>query len=196
MLSGRFIPPTDMRPLRWFLADQPAARWFYHCPRSPETAPSPRSPTVASTLDPPLRALVHAVWRRGARTGPSCAGHVVSFAHAAAVYAQLCADADKVRGAGLVLRDVETQQRLLWRDPTYRVPYPSVSALYLALKQHELHGVLPVVGPPAVLRPIIDAAWRVPGVCITPLPHGVQLHVQEPTAGAQAHVWAMLAAEV
>lgn len=192
--SAAYVPPDGFLGRSWFLPLRPGVRWFYHAPRL--ARPLPAQAALDATLDAPLVPLV--IWARaeGLTTGPSCAGHTVTPGAAAVVWRGLVADAVAVRGAGLVLADVETGARWRWRAPGYRPPYPSAAALDRDLHAHERAGLLPLCGPAAVLGRVGRAAQRVPWASADVAGPWLRLRVRAPTEAAQRAAWAALAVEL
>jgi hypothetical protein len=75
------------------------------------------------SVDPPLRDLVEFLHQRNITTTPSCSGHCKSERNFAKLWDDLKADEADVRQNGLVMKEIESGERFLFRDPAYQLPW-------------------------------------------------------------------------
>ena len=152
----------DMPGKDWW-ASPVHQEWFYHTPRRFSSNPDPR--VLHDTLDPPLRDLALGLNRLGYTTLPSCSGHHHDAAHYSRTYSLLLADAELIRTCGLHLLDSESKGSMVFRDPSWRLPWTRkefISAAggtfgrpegYLAFKAPAEPEVLEAIGCSVELTP-------------------------------------------
>lgn len=137
------LAPLREWPLRkWYYADP---LWYYHAPA--RTHRLSDDPKFYELVDPPLRELVRVVRAAGLATTPSCSGHFYTKGRFARIWENLERDAAAIRGAGLVLRDSETDACHLFRDAAYALPWASFAAYFEEVDRLQRGGYIGIVLP-------------------------------------------------
>lgn len=83
--------------------------------------------------------------RRGIGTAPSCSGHFHKKAYFVEVWDQLQREADEIRSTGLVVQDCETEESLLFRNPSHQLPWELFPVFREQLRDSQKGGYLGVV---------------------------------------------------
>lgn len=116
------IPLHEMPRYEWWSSIY-HKDWYYHTPRQHfEIDPQ----VLERTLDPCLKPLALLFLDYGLFTGPSCQGlhddnHNLNKRQNA--YLSLLRDADIIRTRGLILRNVENDEEIIYFDPMFRLPW-------------------------------------------------------------------------
>jgi len=137
-ITPELIPHEEFHTGRWLL---PVARpgWYYFQQRKSNHVVQNRN--FLQSVDKPLRKLVRWMQNRGIRTTPSCAGHVLSPLELEKVYAGLELDAADIVSSGLELKDIETGELILYKDPNYTLPWSQQQFLN-EVSEYQKKGVL------------------------------------------------------
>ena len=140
-ITPALIPPEDFHKGHWLLPVKRPA-WYYFM-RGAAAHGMIAAKDFMESVDRPLRELVGFLHDRGIGTTPSCSGHHCAERDLSAIHASLEKDAEDIRTGGLVLRDVETAERHVFKDAGYRLPWGREE--FLAQMEHyQQHGVLGV----------------------------------------------------
>ncbi len=146
-LSARLIAPRLFPTRRWF-ASTPL--WYYHAPRR---VSGRRRDTLRvdarffARVDPELVGACRLLLAAGLRTTPSCQGHFYPRPFFAAVWDDLVRERRAIRGDGLVVVDAESHERVVFRDPAYRVPWSSFTEFEAEAAGGQSRGYLGIVVP-------------------------------------------------
>lgn len=144
--SPDFVPHEAWDRFAWLVPHETGSEpWYYAVPHGepPTTRQLPSSPDFIKSVDPALRPLVLWLHRHGVPTGPSCAGHAINKRGFREIYAGLEQDADRIRTAGLVLRDPEDDHDYLMQDKGYQLPWGSFDVFRKVAHEHQPIGWLP-----------------------------------------------------
>ena len=193
-LQPYFIPPSLFTSKEWFVAEDGKTRWFYHRDRKTFAKP-PMTTALDPTIDEGLRPLVAAVRRLGIVTGPSCEGHIARNVPQG-LAPEVMAHARKVRNSGLVVTNVETGEKHLWHDPTYRVDKNLMLDAQHNEQVYHLIGVLPLRGVPQALSRVEYAVSSTPGVWADTENGWYNVWVGTGTKAQQRATWYALARRV
>lgn len=147
-----------------------------------------------STVDPQLRGLVAALHAAGVPTMPSCSGHWPDPQWARRCYADLLQDLQKIRHGGLEFIDVESGQRVWYKNAFYALPWADGKQFLREMSAFNGCGYLAFVPPPSSLL------WNrvlelndIPGVraAVAGLNGklGIELRVRTGDPASQAEAW-------
>ena len=186
LFGVQFVPPQEFDSKEWWEPVRAGPRWFYHSPR---LRPAVTGLVSISTVDEDLVKLVQTLWSRGFTTHASCAGHAASEPQSRKLFAALLRDVDSVRGAGLVLQNVETGTRVGWRQRDYNLPWTDAAQLHGHLEDHALVGCLGVSGEPTRLYALSTALASLGCVYVECRGTELWLWVEQPDLPAQRSAW-------
>jgi hypothetical protein len=141
-LRADIVPHREWAVRRWFYANP---IWYYHR-RSAEHEICADG-KFYQLVDPQLREVCRLLNDAGVRTTPSCEGHSYPRQRFERIWEELTAEAEKVRGPGLVVRDCENERPYLFREPGYAVPWPSFDEFYREAGAHQGVGYLGIIIP-------------------------------------------------
>jgi hypothetical protein len=122
-LSADLITRESFPKREWFYA---SPMWYYH--RARPACTESRLNTDArfyKLIDPDLRPLCRQLNARGIRTTPSCQGHFYQRGHYQKVWDLLQRESRTIVAEGLEVRNAETDELRLFKDPAYKLPWPS-----------------------------------------------------------------------
>ena len=114
--------------------------WYYHGDR--ESISLPENPDFEDTVDPDLKPLVEFLHLRRIPTTPSCSGHFPDEDHFKKIWRKLTLEKDLIRTKGLPLEDVETGEKVLFKDPEYELPWEAFSEFFTKKSEHAKGGYL------------------------------------------------------
>lgn len=137
------IPLHEMPKYEWWSSPF-HSDWYYHTPRQ-DFVIDPK--VLEKTLDPCLKNLALLFLDYGLFTGPSCQGlhddHNNQDKRERA-YRSLIRDARAIKTKGLLLRNVENGDEILFYDPYYTLPWSFNDFFYQAEDENHGHvGYLP-----------------------------------------------------
>ncbi len=133
-LEVGLVPREEFASRQWFSARASKATpagvpvWYYHRPGRP--LPMRIQSDFYSRIDPHLRDLCLSFHQAGIATLPSCEGHFHPREYFLAVWDELQWHCDAIRDSGLKLVDSESEERVVFANPTYELPWPSFPAFY------------------------------------------------------------------
>jgi hypothetical protein len=138
-ITPDLIPHSEFHKGIWLLsAKRPS--WYYFKRQKKRNRKVTNRNFIAS-VDPPLKKLVSILHKRKIGTTPSCAGHNMRDRNFEIIFPDLEKDAEEINAGGLEMKDVETGESFLYRDPTYHLPWTKEEFVNaLSLYQHK--GVL------------------------------------------------------
>ena len=189
--SAEYVSPQHFVEKDWYEPMRNGVRWFYHRPRGAHRRVTPE--VLDATLDAVLRPVVFAARNAGLATLPSCAGHAVDHFHTIRLYQQLKRDSADIRGLGLPLVNVETGQKVIWQDPTYRLPWRSAESLEADLRVNEWKGAIGLTGPRWKLARVASSLLSVPLVDLTEDRGALWIWVHTPGESWQNRTWLAVA---
>ena len=185
-----YVPPDSFSDKEWFEPLRTGVRWFYHAPRrQPKTV----AKEVTTTIDRPLIPLLEAATIKGLRTLPSCAGHEYDVNYVKRLQKQLIEDQHRVNTAGLMLRNTETGENVLWRDPSYEVALHSLRDIDKKLKEQHNHGYRGIQGDSAILTRWEAAMKHIPYTQVDKRGNNLNIRVRSPNRRTQQTAWAQIA---
>src|SRR5687768_16127691 len=141
-LEAGFVPHRQWPLRKWYYANP---LWFYHeAFAADEMIPSPK---FYELVDPELRDLCRGLHAAGLHTTPSCQGHFYGRERFERIWAELVREQAKVNGAGLPVKDSETQQEHLFRNQAFRLPWHSVDAFFDEASAQQGEGFIGILVP-------------------------------------------------
>jgi len=141
-LHATLVPHREWAIRQWFYANP---IWYYHRRSAVhEIRPSGR---FYQLVDPQLREVCHLLNSAGARTTPSCQGHSYPREHFERVWEELRREAPLIGGAGLWVKDCESDQSCVFRRSDYRIPWPCFDDFYREAAAHQNVGYLGILVP-------------------------------------------------
>lgn len=154
-LHADFLPPDMSQLVRWWVPVRTGKNWFYYT--TSETLPPGVTNTPLIYVDPYLRPIVTALNDAGLPTFASCQGHFWTWEEFVVLYEQLVCDRDLIRGEGLLVRDLISDEVVMHQDAAYSLP--SREKMWSDLKSfegfgHFAFGVSSLVGVLSLLRSI------------------------------------------
>jgi len=152
-LRADLVPHREWASRRWFYTDP---IWYYHRRSADHEVRTGRR--FYDLVDPELREVCQLLSRAGLRTTPSCQGHSYPRERFERIWTELNREARAIRGGGLVVRDCESDTPFLFRQPEWRVPWPSFDAFYREADAHQNEGYLGIVVPPD--QPGLEVRFR------------------------------------
>jgi hypothetical protein len=138
-ITPDLIPHSEFHKGIWLLsAKRPS--WYYFKKQKNRNRKITNRNFIAS-VDPPLKKLVSFLHKRGITTTPSCSGHNMRDRNFEIIFPDLEKDEEEIKAEGLEMKDVETGESFLFKDPTYHLPWTKEEFVNaLSLYQHK--GVL------------------------------------------------------
>lgn len=137
-ISPELIPHAQFHKGIWlFSLRQPG--WYYFLKK--KNPNHIRNKSFLDSVDEPLKELVKHLHERNIRTTPSCSGHHISERDLSRFYTELEGDQEMICGEGLYLKDVESDEVYLFREPDYRLPWTRQQFLD-KLESYQPRGVL------------------------------------------------------
>lgn len=139
-LETGLIPRQQFARRRWYHASN---LWYYHRP-----GPLPKlqlNDRFYEIVDPDIRELCKLLHERGLGTAPSCSGHFHKKAYFVEVWEQLQREADQIRSTGLVVQDCETQQNILFQNPSHQLPWELFPDFREDLRNSQKGGYLGII---------------------------------------------------
>ena len=141
-LRADLVPHRQWGLCRWFYASD---LWYYHRPGvAHEVRPDGK---FYRLVDPDLRDLCRLLNEAGIRTTPSCQGHSYPRERFEHIWSELEKQQPLIRGDGLVVKDCENDLPYVFREMSYRIPWPSFDAFYDEAGAHQNLGYLGVLVP-------------------------------------------------
>jgi hypothetical protein len=142
-LNAGLAPHRQWAVRQWFYANP---IWYYHrLSATHEICPRGR---FYDLIDPLLREICHLANAAGIPTTPSCQGHAYPRERFESIWDQLNRDELEIRGAGLEVKDCESEKRFLCRDNSFVVPWPTFIDFYNEATRHQGIGYLGLILPP------------------------------------------------
>ena len=141
-LEAGFVPHRQWPLRKWYFANP---LWFYH-EQFPVDEMIP-SRAFYELVDPQLRELCLGLHAADLHTTPSCQGHFYGRERFDRIWAELEREQARVTGAGLPVKDSETQEEHLFQDPSFRLPWPSADAFYEEASAQQNEGYIGIVIP-------------------------------------------------
>ncbi len=187
-----YIPPEQFPTKRWWKPVRTGNMWFYHSPAPFRGANFLRD---YSTVDPSLRPITKMLHAMGIPTLPSCEGHWPRKSWVKDCFIGVQSDAQRIRGEGVTLEDVETGSRLRLCDPYWQLPWFTWEDMYEELWKQRGLGYLAFMVPPNSAMQIVlpELRGRLAEVQVTGTVLQNKLHavitVQARTPMAQAACW-------
>lgn len=124
---------------RWYMVEGDEL-WYYHGARDKVEIPS--GDDFDETVDEDLKPLVKFFHLRRIPTTPSCSGHSPTEKHFKKVWRKLRREADLICSKGLPLVDVETDEKVLFKNPDYKLDHQSFDGFYKEKVAHARNGYL------------------------------------------------------
>ena len=138
-----FVPHEEWADKIWLIPQKATQEpWYYAAPRTHSPADID-NPDFLESVDEPMRPLVEWLHKRGVQTGPSCAGHRISPEGFRTIWEGLCSDAERIRGAGLPLKDIENDDLYVMRNQGYELPWADFREFLSQASAHQPIGYLP-----------------------------------------------------
>jgi hypothetical protein len=119
-ITPEFIPHDNFHKGSWLISVMRPA-WYYF--REGNNMNRITNPHFMKSVDGALKPIVRFLHKNGIKTTPSCAGHHRGEKNYDHIYDALKADEKEIRGDGLLLRDVETGEKLLFKNAEYKLPW-------------------------------------------------------------------------
>jgi hypothetical protein len=119
-ITPEFIPHDSFHKGSWLISVL-RPEWYYFQRRNNMNRIS--NPHFMKSVDGSLKPLVRFLHKNGFKTTPSCAGHHRGEKNYEQIYDALKEDEKEIRSTGLLLRDVETNKKTVFKDPTYKLPW-------------------------------------------------------------------------
>jgi hypothetical protein len=141
-LSAALLPHQQWAGSQWFYANR---LWFYHRPGAHRRIVA--NQRFFELIDPELRELCRLLHSAGFRTTPSCQGHSYPRQRFERVWEELKREEGEITGQGLMVRDCETDEESLFRDPAYRLPWGDFGRFYYEAAAHQEVGYLGIATP-------------------------------------------------
>lgn len=141
-LRADFAPHREWPVRKWYFANP---IWFYHKPCDCDDMIA--SQAFYKLVDPELCDICKGLHDAGLHTTPSCEGHFYARDRFEKVWAELKREEPKIRDGGLVVKDSETDQELLFHEPSYQLPWPSFDDFYAAADAQQGVGCLGIIIP-------------------------------------------------
>lgn len=143
-LEAGLVPLREFPVRQWFYA---TPLWYFHRPAiTHRLQPNAR---FWQLVDPSLREICRAILRAGLLTTPSCQGHYYPRSHFASVWRSLDESTRAVRNGGAWVRDSETDQPVLFRDPLFALPWKRFEDFFIDAAAHQSAGYLGLALPRA-----------------------------------------------
>jgi hypothetical protein len=139
-LSAVLLPHRQWVLRKWFYA---SPLWFYHRAGTLEELNTNR--TFYRLVDEDLRELCRILNEAGLHTTPSCQGHVYGREHFRNVWDELRNEEPLIQRPGLLVKDSETDQPYLFREPGYHLPWPDFENFHAEAAAHQSQGYLGVL---------------------------------------------------
>src|ERR1051326_1064664 len=118
--TPQIIPHEKFHIGKWFLSvEEPA--WYYF--KQGEANSVILNKNFLSSVDPPLRELVAFLHKQEILTTPSCSGHCKSSKSFKKIYSVLEKEKEKINTNGILLYDIETCKKILFREKNYILPW-------------------------------------------------------------------------
>jgi hypothetical protein len=193
-MDASFVPPEGFASKRWYKPERRGSRWFYH---RPEPLRPPAFLRDYTTVDPQMRLLVAKLHSHGVPTMPSCSGHWQDRTWARTIFRDLLQDVEAIRTTGMVFVDVESGQRVRYKDLYYVIPWTGAEEFLAALGAAYGCGYLAFVPPPASLiwSRVADVD-AIPGVraMVSGLNRklGIEIRVRTGDTASQAEAWRLV----
>ncbi|MGZ3885099.1 MAG: hypothetical protein ACXVPQ_08780 [Bacteroidia bacterium] len=137
-ITPDLIPHIEFHKGSWLLPVN-GADWYYFMKIPHQHKVTDKQ--FMSSVDKPLRALVKFLQKKKINTTPSCSGHHFKAGDFVKIYDDLEADMLNIRSHGLEMKDVESGQVILYRDPAYRLPWTKQEFLK-RIKAYQQKGVI------------------------------------------------------
>lgn len=141
--SPDFVPHETFHKYSWVKPEK--SQWYYSIKRD-SPIEIPRSRKFYESLDSPLRESVEILHRKGIPTTPSCSGHFNPDSFYNKIYRDLCSDEEKIRDEGIRLKDPETNNSYIYKNPNYRIPWDQKSFMEIS-REHGKRGIIGIVDP-------------------------------------------------
>lgn len=141
MFRSDLVNHLDFHKGYWFKSN--ISDWYYFKEQErPYNIPKYFNYTL---LDRNLLSLVVLLHKKNIPTTPSCSGHILTEDYFIELYQKIKIEEQLIRGNGLLLKNVETQDTLLYKDKNYKFIYPQHSFIKLT-SSYSKQGVLGVLG--------------------------------------------------
>ena len=164
LLAG-LIPHREWALRRWFYANP---IWYYH--RRSAAHEIRVGGRFYQLVDPALREVCHLLNEAGVYTTPSCQGHSHPREHFEKIWDELRREEPLIRAQGLVVKDCENDERYLFRQADYQIPWRSFEDFYRDAAAHQKVGYLGILVPDdrADLAKALEAGgYRIPAAEIS-----------------------------
>jgi hypothetical protein len=175
--------------------------WYYHTPRK-RFKLTERLETVDETSDSAVNDIVAFLNEMGYETLSSCEGNELVLEDFENAYAHLLVDIETIRTDGLPLINLESGQKKILRDPTYRLPWNSAEEMFISSLGNDLSGFLGVICPTIIdSKPIWELSQISDNISVCLLGH----HASSPIIGVSVksdessdhrETWSSLVAEL
>ncbi|MEW6468893.1 MAG: hypothetical protein AB1458_08215 [Bacteroidota bacterium] len=131
-ITPDFIPHEEFHKGNWLFS---SARPYWYYFRRGKRNKAITYGNFLKSVDKPLRNLVRFLHGKGLATTPSCSGHCWSERDFNRIYEALERDSRDIRNGGLSLVDIETGERLRYRNKRYDLPWTRARFRRLMLTQ-------------------------------------------------------------
>jgi len=119
-ITPELVPHSEFHTGRW-LHSAKKKGWYYFMRE--ENFNSIANRYFIKSLDWQLRELVSFLHAKNIKTTPSCAGHYIPKRLLEYIYIGLEAERDQILDNGLRMKDVESGEKILFRDKNYSLPW-------------------------------------------------------------------------
>lgn len=150
-LRADLVPHRQWATRRWFYANP---IWYYHRPSADHEIRL--TGRFFQLVDPMLREVCQLFNESGIQTTPSCQGHSYPTERFERIWAELTKEETSIRGAGLVVKDCESDEPFQFRSVDYRTPWRSFEDFHREAAAHQNLGYLGILFP----KPRYDVAER------------------------------------
>ena len=194
-LHADFLPPDMSQLVRWWVPVRSGKNWFYYS--AADTLPPGVTNTPLIYVDPYLRPIVSALNDVGIPTFASCQGHFWTWEEFVVLYDQLVFDRSLIRGEGLLVRDLISDQVIMHQDPTYDIP--ARDRMWAELKSfegfgHFAFGVSSLSGVLSLIRAISFTTTK---LAFSSRPNMTVVNVYVPsTPATQDAIWSSLTTKI
>jgi hypothetical protein len=141
-LRADIVPHSLWAISKWFYANP---IWYYYRRGTDESKKTDRK--FYELVDRELRELCKLLYDHGLHTTPSCQGHFYPKDRFKNIWRELTRESAAICGDGLVVKDSETDEHFLFREPDYRLAWRDFDEFYDDAGDHQGTGYLGILLP-------------------------------------------------
>lgn len=191
-ITPELVPHYLFHRGSWLLPEE-YPQWYYFMAK--ENAHKIMNKKFDDSVDEPLAEMVKFLHKRGIITTASCSGHHEDKYAFQKIYYGLEKDQYRIKENGLLLKDIESGNKIFYHDAFYKLPWTGKTFVEKAV-EYQQHGVIGFVLDKNLYDPEKIMSIRIPGMEYK-IDNGILIAQMQPHASySNEERWAIFTKEL